>query len=453
MTYDPGALDVCHQSHGSCLAKILFEHDTPQPSGAAAVKGAICHEIIERFTQVSAEHSDVKPMSVVREVLAARIDDPETTDDVVGDVVEIMAAAFGPRSELRFGLRDGYLTKPEWRWALDDDFRPIAPCANCGGTKWIDVAGDAPYRALCAMYGKTPCFDGWSAAPAFVGTVDRLEYGPEIHIHDWKTVLARESSVAQANDRQGRWYSLAAILHFDGATEIVWHKVFLRFQYAATHRFKREDPWFEATKARMRAARAKRLAAVASGVWPETLGVDCAYCPRLFACGEQKRVRTSGSRPDATMTEQANDWLGVRAWMAAQERLLKAHVEASGQPIPLENDDQEVLGKEPVERWLAAKRYESTMNELEALDMTPAQREEWFRYCAKHHFPARVKKALETLVGRSTARRLIDAGGWLDPIAVETFSVWSGPDMVSEPRDTMTLEELDERIDELFSGG
>jgi len=260
-------LGECHQSDSDCLARRKFEFDEPQPSGPAAVIGTLAHEIIERYTYEQAQHPDVAPMSVVREVLAEHLKDPEVTGPVVDETVRIMAGAFD--SDLRLGLPgSGWECVPEWRWAMSEGFTPIAPCENCGGTGMIGVfdnEGKPAYEALCSAYGNKPCFNGWSKEPAYAGTVDRLEFNRstgEVRIYDWKSIILRESSEDIRTKRQPRWYSVAVLAHFPDVNLVTFYEVNLRHCYMAKAEFKRGESWEEQTKARMRAGRAARLHAI-----------------------------------------------------------------------------------------------------------------------------------------------------------------------------------------------
>ena len=69
---------------------------------------------------------ELPELEVVREVLARWTDRGDVAPGVVAQVVEIMAKATGPKSRLRFFLEPGWSVAPEWRWALDEEFQPIA---------------------------------------------------------------------------------------------------------------------------------------------------------------------------------------------------------------------------------------------------------------------------------------------------------------------------------------
>lgn len=442
-----------HQSDADCLARRKFEHDEPQPSGPAAVIGTLAHEIIERYTYEQAQHPDVAPLSVVREVLAEHLKDPEVTGPVVDETVRIMAGAFD--SDLRLGLPgQGWECVPEWRWALDAEFRPIAPCPNCDGTGTIGVfdnEGKPAYEALCEMYGKTPCFGGWSAAPAYAGTVDRLEFNRstgEVRIYDWKSIILRESSEDIRTKRQPRWYSIAVLAHFPDVNLVTFYEVNLRYAAVAKAEFRRGESWEEQTKARMRAGRAARLHAIETGQWPEMPGTDCRWCPRLYQCGVKERARAWGSEAPGTPAEVAGLYLYAKALHVRLEAHVKGIVEATQAPIMLPNGD--ALGMKPVKGLVMDRSYERAIEELRLLGMTPEQEVEWFRYVTERGLPARVKKALVELCGYRGAMQFIDRGGWLDETTEFEFAVHSPDATVAPevPRD-VSIEALDAMLDAL----
>lgn len=488
-------LSECHQSDSDCLARRKFEFDEPQPSGPAAVIGQLAHLIIERYTYEQAQHPDVAPMSVVRSVLAEHLLDPEVTGPVIDETVRIMAGAFD--SDLRLGLPgEGWECVPEWRWALDAEFRPVAPCKSCDGSGRLagllvalqdapsvadfdrllrpteaairDVRGGdvfGPFAApvtdehrenvLSALTAPQTCRkcngSGWSAAPAYAGTVDRLEFNRatgEVRIYDWKSIILRESSEDIRTKRQPRWYSIAVLAHFPDVNLVTFYEVNLRYAAVAKAEFRRGESWEEQTKARMRAGRAARLHAIETGQWPEMPGTDCRWCPRLYQCGVKEQARAWGSEAPGTPAEVAGLYLYAKALHVRLEAHVKGIVEATQAPIMLPSGD--ALGMKPVKGLVMDRTYERAMQELRLLGMTPEQEIEWFRYVTKSGLAARVKRALIELCGYRGAVGFIDRGGWLDEVTEFEFSVWQ-PDATAAseaPRDT-SIEALDAILDKL----
>lgn len=448
MTHRRTDLAECHQSDATCLARFHHNATTDEPSGHAATVGTLAHEIIEAYTYAQASTPSIDPMSVVREVLAARLADPEVTHSVVEDCVAIMAGAFGKNSDLDFRLRDGWTIVPEWRWALDEGLQPIAPCAVCLQAPRADEILECNE---CLRDGRR----GWSSKPAHAGTIDRLQWSDKVAViivDDWKSSLIHESGDDVRGDRQARRYALAVLAHFPNATAVRFRKVFLRHGYPAPWTFVRDEPWHTATALAMKAQRTKRLAAIAADQWPETMGEDCDYCPLIFRCEAQKLRRLTGSEPTEPLEQQVNVLLGLRTHVKALESRLRLHVDVHG-PIPMKDDEGHVFGGKPLDGWRVTKDYEQTLADLDALQMTPEQRVEWFRFCAKHHFAGRVKKALETLVGRQSAKQWIEAGEWLEPMTETEFSMWLPPETAAPSVGPATIEDLDDLIDRAMGGG
>ena len=446
-------LAECHQSDSDCLARRKFEHDNPQPSGPAAVTGHLAHLIIERYTYEQAQHPDVAPLSVVREVLAEHLRDPEVTGPVVDETVRIMAGAFD--SDLRLGLPgQGWECVPEWRWATSADFEPIAACKDCFGrgefpelVPGIEAGDETPFAATCTTCNGS----GWSAAPAYAGTVDRLEFNRaegKVRIYDWKSIILRESSEDIRTKRQPRWYSIAVLAHFPDVNLVTFYEVNLRYAAVAKAEFRRGEPWEEQTRARMRAGRAARLHAIETGQWPEMPGPDCRWCARLYQCGVKEQARAWGSEAPGTPAEVAGLYLYAKALHVRLEAHVKGIVEATQAPIMLPNGD--ALGMKPVKGLVMDRSYERAIEELRLLGMTPEQEVEWFRYVSERGLAARVKKALVELCGYRGAMQFIDRGGWLDETTEFEFAVHHPDATVAPevPRD-VSIEALDAILDEL----
>lgn len=455
MSFRRSSLAAVHQSDSLCLRRLKFESDFPQPSGHFAVVGILCHTIIETYTVESARHDSVDPRSVIRQVVKLRERDPEVTPFVVEDVVKIMAGAFGPRSELNFKLPPPPLTvAAEWRWALREDLTPIAPCDGCAGT---GVMTDDDYDSVTCY---DCCGSGWSEEPAHEGTIDRLVIDPvggSLSIYDWKSTIVRESNLDVAGDKQGMRYATAVLAHFPKARKVRFYKTFLRHGYSAWADFERDGAWHEAHTARMRTTRTKRLAAIQTGVWNESLGESCSYCPLIETkCGEQLRVRATGIAPTAPIDVQANEFLGVRAWMKVAEARLKAHVQATQAPIDLKNEDGEVLGMKPVGAKRMVISYEEAMARLdratESGQMSDEFRTEYFRFVGRADIAGRVLKAAGKILGGRAARDLLFAefDPWLEEDTAFEFGVHAplpGP----PARREMSDAEFDELLDRIGS--
>lgn len=454
-------LEEIHKSDPSCLARLFEERTTRSPSGPSAALGNLAHYFADRFLRESAEHPQVDPKSVVREVIATHINDPEVDEDVVEKFILLMSKALAPDSGIRFGLPpEPFEAIPEWRWGLSAELVPVSPCGKCGGAAYVPPWRAMPATPLCESCVAHP---GWSAPTAFVGTIDRLEFNRKagiVRAMDFKSILEMLSGEDVATDREALIYSLALLLHFPGVKEVTFEKIMLRHGYPARWVFRRGEPWEQATRGRLLAQRAKRLAAIESNRWPESLGTSCGWCSRINRCSEQHRARTSGSIPNATPTDRANDLLGVREWVKATDADLRRHVAVTGEPIPLDDGDGTVLGKKPAKDWVLAdgQTYETILDGLATIqrgrgateDEVAAFQVKHFRYVTSAYFPSRAKKALEEVMGSRQAGLLIEAGGWFERENSEEWSTWVPPDR--EERREMTSAELDARLDELLGG-
>lgn len=427
-----------HASNPDCLARLHANLVDPEPSGIAATIGTMAHRAIEEYTIAQEAHSGVDPMAVTRSVLRTAVarGDRSVTERVVEETIEVMAGAFGPKSELKFTLRgNGWKTVSEWRWALDEDFQPIAPCGMCGGTLPDELA--PPCRNCAGHFG-------WESEPAYSGTVDRLEWHAAkglIIAYDWKSTLAGDSSEDVKSDRQARYYALAILATFAGAKEVTFRKVFLRLGYPASWTFRAGDPWQDATREVLTLRRTRRLEAIERNEWPETIGLDCRWCPLIYRCTAQKQARARGSMPDATATERANAYIGLSAQLTELKASLVREVQMTGIPIPLDTPDGEVLGKAPATRWLLKNTYEQTMNSLEALGMTSEMKERNFRYVLEHFIASRVRKVLGLLVTPKVADEWIKNGDWIVPKGAETFEVHVPDEITPTAPDVPASEE------------
>ena len=419
MPYVPPPLAEVHSSDSDCLARLRAERLTRFPDGEGALIGTLAHRSIELYTYRRAEVSDYDPMLAVREVLREHAADPGMTAHVIGETLRVMAGAFGPNSTLEFGLRDGWSVAPEWAWYMNSEFEPV----------------------------------GKDDSPAYAGRCDRLSWNEKtgaIEIADWKSILARMSREDAKTAWQAQMYALAVLQHFPEAKKVTFAFVLLRHGYSARAEFKRADPWFEQTKTRLRTMYERRLKAIETGTYPEEIGPACSWCPVIHRCKAQDAARLEGFRSDLTPPEMANRYLGMREIVKQYDGFLRAEVKRTEKGIPL--GDGSVLGMKPVPDLVLwpGRTYEQTLADIDAMGCSPEQRIEWWRFVTKDNFPSRVKKAMETLVGRSTARSLIEAGGWLDTNTAFEFSVHE-PAPVEEKPEGKFDEPLADMIDRLIA--
>ena len=425
MSHHRANLLEVHQSDPDCLARFHHDATTRGRDSAASLTGTICHEIIEALTIASVTGEPDVP-ATVREVLARWTDRGDVAPGVVAQVVEIMAKATGPKSRLRFFLEPGWSVAPEWRWALDEEFQPIA--------RETDSAA-------------------WMSPPAYAGTLDRLEVadtGGKVRIPDWKTILKRPAQWEVAGAWQARVYALAVLAHFPKIREVEFRFVLLRHGYFIGETFTRGEPWEQSTRAALRQMRAARVRAAQAGVWPETLGESCYYCPIKTRCAASEALRRGDGPPltDLPDDELARRTVAVKHLAQDYDREARKRVHVSGAPLAM--GDGSVLGKKPKQAMEATIEYDRALQILRGYGMTNEQEIEWFRFIRRVDFPGALKKAIYGICG-SAAKGMLASGEWVQPYTSEEFGVWT-PESV-KVEESMTLEDLDELVDRMFEGG
>ena len=384
------SLLVVHQSDVSCLARLRRERELGGRDSEAAKIGTAAHAAAEALCYASEAGDPFDPMTVCRLAIERVARDRDMLPRSVAEALSIMAGALASR--MRFFVEPGCSVYPEWKWYLDDEFMPVRS----------------------------------NAEAAYAGTIDQLRVFRDparLVVIDYKTILKRVASWEVEGDWQARVYSLAALMHFPDVNEVTFRFVNLRHRLPASGTFRRGDRWEDVTRLRLRRERERRLAAGASGEWPETLGEDCAWCPLTETCRALRAAEAEGAeaifRQDPP--EIARRRLGLAALASKYDRAAKAIVEESGDPIPL--GDGSVLGGKPALAWEAVMSYEDTMAELRRLGMTPEQEVEWFRFCGAQHFPGRVRSALYELCPEE-AQGLIESDTIVTPTTTERFEVW-----------------------------
>lgn len=403
-------LHVVHQSDPGCLARLKAQRDGADATGEPAKIGTACHRAAEALADLAADDDDDRPESAVV-ALAIRDAAPELdmAPESVGEALQIMERAIASVIPLHLTPEPDAACYSEMHWRLDRRFKPLPEDASPG-----DIA--------------------------FAGTFDRVEvFADRVVVTDWKTVREKMAGWELPDNWQARVYSLAALQFWPGARRVTYRWVNLRHCYALSHDFERGATWEAATRTLLGYAADRRTAAMASDEWPETMGEDCGWCPVLHRCRAVADAVEQGAEvTNLPPAEIARRWLGVRALAGRLERTIKPMVAALGHPLDM--GDGSVLGGKPVQAWDVVLRYEDMMNALTAFGMTRAQEIEWFRHCAANHYPSRVKRALNELLGRE-ARAAIESDEYITPVTNEQFAVWT-PDPSPEEPDVPAFDVL-----------
>ena len=397
---DAARLLECHQSDPTCLAKFHAERvEGIDSTNEAASVGTACHRACESlaYAMHDEELDHEKQFAVASQAIEAAALDLRMTSLAKQDAMQIMERATAPTSRVHFGTPTGWSSAAEYHWRLDAKFKP--------------TDGDA----LCA------------------GTIDRLDWseeGGEARITDFKTTKSWQAKEDIHLSWQARVYSMATLLVFPGLRRVKFRFANLRNGYPVEDEFRRDEPWFEATKARILELRAEREVAVELDQWPEVMGPDCTFCPVKFRCGAWKLAAAQGREIPADMDsgEIGRRALGLRALATAYEARAEAIVEASQAPIDIGRGLG--LGMRPATKWGLAPKfegeggYERLMQALADLGMTEAQKVEWFRYCQEGHVPSRVKDALYELLGPRVGGQAIEDMTYVEPSTRWEFGAW-----------------------------
>lgn len=386
---DKTRLLCVHQSDPACLARYKVERiDGIGADSSAARIGSACHRACEALAY-EADGELLRPaqFKVAEQAIEAAARDLGLSPGEQASALAIMERALAPSSRLRFGIPTDWQHAAEHRWALDSRFRPCDP--------------DDPKR-LCA------------------GTIDLLEWneaGGSVRVTDEKTTLGFQSGDDIRHEFQPRLYSLWAGINF-GVPTVTFRYRNLRHGYTVSAEFRMDDPWVDATKARVLALRAEREAALEMDAWPATLGSDCAFCPIMHACPEMLAAAKSGRETDVTAPVAARRLMALRALASRYEKTVRLVIETTQAPIPLSAG--EVFGMKPVTKWRLVSRFsgedgsvtpeqrEKLMEYLRGFKMTPAQEREWFTFCREGDLSGRVKTALGELLGREAGRFIDD---------------------------------------------
>lgn len=415
---------VIHKSDPTCLARYKAERiDGTQSDNEAAKIGTACARACEALAYVGEDEIDNEAkMKIAREAIEASALASNLSSDGRRKANEIMERALSPSSRLRFGRPSGWSSSAEWRWALDRDFRPLND-------------PDDP-RAVAA------------------GTCDLVEWdeaGGNVRVTDDKTTLHFQSADDLLFAWEPRVYALAALQVF-GVNVITFRWRNLRHGYAVRAEYRRSDPWFEQTKARILDLRAEREVAVEMGAWTPTMGPDCGFCPIKLKCPAIAEAAAQGRAiaPALEPGEIARRAMGFRALASAYETAAEAVIEETQAPIDIGHGLS--WGMKPVTKWTMGIRYEGDgwydrlMRDLRDLGMTPAQEVEWFRFVPAHNVPGAVKTALHALC-ESHAKKAIESGDYVEPMTRFENSAWIAETRKRAPRATM-----DEILDALDFG-
>jgi len=425
---------IVHQSDSSCLSRFRAERiDRLDSTNEAAKIGTAAHRACEAIANEAGDDGDPtreEMMTVARATIDATAAELAMTENGRAEAVSIMERATAPTSRVRILRPTGWNSSVELRWALDADWNPIAPDAPgaiCGGM--IDV-----------VWWK----DGES----------------KVIVRDFKTTKKFQKPDDAADDWQARMYALWAIVNF-GVREVRFEYVNLRHGYTVGATLRRDEPWFESTKARILALRAEREVALEMDVFAETMGDDCDYCPVRHRCGAIAQAAREGRTfdPNLSIADAARRLMALRAIEADYERRVKSHLDATGEPIDLGNGA--AFGQKPVAKLRLVSRFaaddgsispaqrEALMVFLRGYGMSPEVEAAEFLFCREGDVPAAVKRVVHELLGREASRFLDDPNiSPLEPVTRFEMSAWLPT--TGKPK-KLTDEQLDAQIDEAFA--
>lgn len=409
---------VVHQSDPGCLARLRAQRAGADRPGEPAKIGTACHRAIEALAASVAAGEDTPVSAVVALAIKRAAPDIDMAPESVGEALQIMEGALESDRRLYLLADEKAAVFTELHWRLDRNFKPLPE--DCD-----------------------------PADIAFAGTWDRVEvFTNSIVVTDWKTVRELKAGHELGDDWQARVYALAALQFWAGARKVTFRWVNLRHGYAISHDFERGRVWEAAVRARLASAADQRAAAIVADEWPETLGVDCNWCPVLHRCAAMREACDQGSDVAADMApaDIARRWIALKAATGRMERKTRALVKDLGGPLPLGDGSQ--LGHKPTVGYSPVLSYEATMAMLRDFGMTPELEAEWFRHCAKRYYPGRIRKAVNELLGRE-AREVLDNDVLVTPVTLEEFSVWT-PDPT--PRE-VTEEDVMEALATYGAGG
>lgn len=415
---------VIHKSDPTCLARYKAERiDGIQSDNEAAKIGTACARACEALAYVGEDEVDTDAkLKIARDTVEATALEIDLSSDGRRRALEIMERALAPTSRLRFGRPTGWNSSAEWRWALDANFKPLED-------------PDDP-RAIAA------------------GTCDLVEWdeaGGSVRVTDDKTTLHFQSADDLLYAWEPRVYALAALQVF-GVNVVTFRWRNLRHGYTVKAEYRRDEPWFEQAKARIRDLRAEREVAVEMGAWTPSMGPDCGFCPVKMKCPAILEAASQGRviAPALEPGEIARRLMGLRAITSAYETAAEVALEESMAPIPIGHGLS--WGMKPTTRWTMGVRYEGgdwydrLMRDLRDLGMTPAQEVEWFRFVPAHQVPSAVKSALHELCG-THAKKAIESGDFVEPTTRFENSAWIAETGKRAPRAT-----IDEILDEMDLG-
>jgi hypothetical protein len=434
---DPHACLACAK------AKILDGLDT---EGEPAKTGTAVHRVAETVAHEVAE----RPLADVHEIARAELKTQsrvlKMSAGAVVDAAAMLRACLALDSRVTLWPRMGWSGRPEWKWALDEDLEVVEPCGACGG----DGPNGDQDTPPCSTCNGT----GWSRPTLAAGTIDLAEWVDSgrggLAWRDYKTTVQMFSATDAFESFQVRLYGVSLFRRFPEAQRGEGGFSMLRHGYVALADFVRGDLWEEQTVEQVRAEREVRRGAVETGLFPETPGLDCHYCPVLLKCQTARRYAEMGAEAIGALApdEAARAWLAAKAIAARLEKFVRAHVEATGLPIALRDPHGNVLGFKEVEGKETLLSYESTMEALRTFGMTDAMFVDHFRFVAPNHFAARVRKVASEILrlDRETLERLVV------PVTKTEFTTYV-PAPLPKPVALMDGDELFDHIDKLLDGG
>ena len=410
-----------HQSDAvGCLARFKAEViDGVDSHGEAAKVGTVLHRVAEGLSTWRVDRAAADPTTMAFTLLREQALLLKLSPAAVADAVSILETVLAPDSRLSLWARPGRNGVAEMRWGL-------YPHPESGELVATDDAD--PEREFYAA-----------------GTIDLLEWtggAAGVTVTDWKTTLVMLSAEDAWQSWQGRLYAYAVLRlpGFERAEEVTFRLALLRHGYAVEAVFRRGDPWERGVEERLASIRASRERALASGVWEETLGPWCAWCPVMGRCEAQKAAAAQGEEALAglDLPTAARTMLGLEARAKVLRKRVRAAVEKTGDPVPLEDPHGTVLGFVPTQGWETVQSYEQTIDALRLYGLTDAQFVEHFRFVAPNHWPSRVRKVLKQELGADEGT--IDS--LVIPVTKSEFTTYV-PERVLESARPATIEDLD----------
>lgn len=439
-------LELHASDKDQCLARFKATMDGADTTGLPALVGTAVHRVAEAVTLELMEHAAADPREIAAAAFKRAVRDLDLPPAGVVDGLAILDRVLAFDSRIALRVEMGWSGRPEFRWAIDEEFKVVEPCAECV-QGLIDPLPPTP----CKACGGT----GWSRPTLAAGTIDLIEWTStrrKLRVTDWKTERGFRSADDAFEDWQARLYVYAALQHFPEAQTVEFRFGMLRHGYHARAEFVRGDPWQWSVEVRLRAMREQREQAVEENSWPETPGPWCEWCPIMHRCAALECLRASGAvPPDLEPDEMARRWKALQRLAGEYEAAVKARFEEDGhdEPIPLGDTRGTVLGFKPVQGWSLVHDYAETIERVRDLVPEGAWAQtfaENFRFVTEANFPARVRGVLRDLRVTEDVTDTI-----VIPVTKTQLTTFC-PDPPAHGAPA-TLDEADELIDDIFGGG